>query len=58
MSMVSIKQEGDSDNLSVHLNNDGQIIIEHDSDEFHQPYIIIDANNWQQVKQAVDKLLE
>ena len=55
---VGVKQKSDSDDLNVSLNDTGQIIIEHDCDDYHTPYVLIDIDRWEQVKSAVDKLLD
>lgn len=54
---IGIEQGLDSDDLTICLNDDRQIIIEHDCDEYHTPYVLIDVDTWEQVKSAIDKLV-
>ncbi|MGM8939548.1 hypothetical protein ACS8E2_12730 [Psychrobacter glaciei] len=55
---VDIVQSDDRDSLTISLNDSGEIIIEHDCDEFHAPYALIGIDKWQDVKAAVDALIE
>ena len=55
---VDVRQSDNRNDLTVSLNANNEIVIEHDCNDYTPPYVIIGIDSWQDIKAAIDALIE